>query len=97
MNNFKELKISEFMCNPFSKIGTDWMLITAGNKKIFNTMTASWGSFGFMWGKNVVFTFIRPGRYTKEFVDWNDKFSLCFFNDDYKKVLSYLRNTQWKI
>lgn len=36
MNNFKELKISEFMCNPFSKIGTDWMLITAGNKKIWS-------------------------------------------------------------
>ncbi|MFR6658453.1 MAG: hypothetical protein ACLURX_00005 [Clostridia bacterium] len=44
-----------------------------------------------MWGKIVVFTFISPGRYTLDFVDNNEKFSLCFFDENYKKVLSYLR------
>lgn len=93
MENFKELEVSEFMCNPFSKIGNEWMLITSGNKKNFNTMTASWGSLGVMWGKNVVFTFIRPQRFTKGFIDSNDKFSICFFNENYKKILSYLGTT----
>ena len=34
-----------------------------------NTITASWGGFGVLWGKNVAFIFIRPQRYTKEFVE----------------------------
>lgn len=88
--NFKELNIDDFKCNPFSKIGKDWMLISSGTAEKFNTMTASWGGLGVMWGKNVAFTFIRPQRYTKEFVDSNEHFSLCFFDDSYKKTLSYL-------
>lgn len=90
MNNFKELDFSNFKCNPFLKIGSEWMLVTAGNKEKLNTMTASWGALGVMWGKNVTFTFIRPQRYTKEFIDACDTYSLSFFNKDYKKTLSYL-------
>lgn len=45
MNSFKELNIKDFMCNPFSKIGSEWMLVTAGDKENgVNTMTASWGA-----------------------------------------------------
>ena len=85
MNNLKEQNIEDFICNPFFKIGKEWMLITAGTKEKINTMTASWGSLGVMWGKNVAFTFIRPQRYTKEFIDDNNTFSLCFFPEEYKK------------
>ena len=90
MNNFVEQDIKNFMCNPFTKIGSDWMLITAGNNNKFNTMTASWGTLGIMWGKNIAISFIRPQRYTKEFVDSNDTYSLCFFPEEYKKDLAYL-------
>lgn len=90
MENFKKLSFEDFICNPFSKIGKEWMLVTAGNKENFNTMTASWGSLGVMWGKNVAFTFIRPQRYTKTFIDSQDTYSLCFFNPNYQKTLSYL-------
>ena len=88
--NFKKIDINNISLNPFSKIGNDWMLITAGNQEKSNTMTASWGGLGVLWGKNVTFTFIRPQRYTKEFIDSNDYFSLCFFDEKYKKTLGYL-------
>lgn len=45
--------------NPFNKIGKEWMLITAGDKEKANTMTASWGGVGVLWGKNVVYAFVR--------------------------------------
>ena len=96
MNNFRELDVKDFICNPFEKIGSEWMLITAGTKENFNTMTASWGSLGIMWGKNVCFTFIRPQRYTKEFIDNTSTFSLSFFDEDYKKILSYLGTVSGK-
>ena len=90
MDNFKEININDLYLNPFTKIGKDWMLITAKYNDEVNTMTASWGGLGFMWGKNVAYTVIRPQRYTKEFIDNSDFFSLCFFNEEYKKTLSYL-------
>jgi len=85
---FKEIKVEELQFNPFNKIGNEWMLITAGNKEKFNTMTASWGGVGVLWQENVVTTYIRPGRYTKEFVDANDTFTIAFFNSVYRNALN---------
>ena len=53
--------------NPFHAIGSQWMLITAGTAERCNTMTASWGGVGIMWGKPVATAYIRPQRYTKTF------------------------------
>ena len=75
---------------PFEMIGKDWMLITAEKDGKVNTMTASWGGMGVIWNKNVAFVFIRPSRYTKEFVDNTEKFSLTFFGEEYKDKLTYL-------
>lgn len=30
---FKEIKVEDLQMNPFTKIGTEWMLITAGGEK----------------------------------------------------------------
>ncbi len=85
---FKEISIDELQLNPFTKIGKEWLLITAGNKEKFNTMTASWGGLGVIWNKNAITTYIRPQRYTKEFVDGNATFTVAFFDEKYKKALS---------
>ena len=86
----KSIKPEELQKTPFSLIGQDWMLVTAKNGDKVNTMTASWGGMGVMWAKNVAFVAIRPGRYTKEFVDSADTFSLTFFEGAYKKEMGYL-------
>ena len=75
--------------NPFKMIGKDWMLVTAGNINGWNTMTASWGFMGVMWGKNVATAVIRPQRYTKEFIDNSEYFTLSFFDENQKSALSY--------
>ncbi len=93
---FIEVKPEEFNQSAFKLIGKDWMLITAEHNNNINTMTASWGGFGFMWNKNVVYIVIRPQRYTKPFVDNSDTFSLTFFNEDFKKQLSYLGTVSGK-
>ena len=75
--------------NTFSQIGEKWMLITAGNEEKFNTMTASWGMMGILWNKDVATAFVRPQRYTFEFLEKNDYYTLSFFESKYKKQLSY--------
>lgn len=85
---FKEVNMDEMQFNPFSKISKEWMLITAGDKVKFNTMTASWGAMGHIWGKNSVTAYIRPQRYTKEFIDASGLFTVSFFGPEYKKALA---------
>ena len=40
--------------NVFSLIGEQWMLITAGTADHCNTMTASWGGLGVLWGLSLI-------------------------------------------
>ncbi len=84
----KEISINDLNLNPFLKIGKDWMLITAGDEENFNTMTASWGGMGVLWNKDVAYTFIRPCRYTYEFAQKKEYFSLCFFPEEYRNALT---------
>lgn len=91
----REIAFSELQFNPFDLIGRDWMLVTAGNEQHgYNTMTASWGHLGTIWGHSVsnptAVIYVRPQRYTKEFVDREDRFTLTFFDPSYRKALGYL-------
>ena len=85
----KQIKTEELTRNPFQMIGKDWLLITAKKGDKVNTMTASWGGVGVMWGKPVAYLVIRDSRYTKEFVDAGDRLSVSVLNDCHRKLLSY--------
>ena len=82
---FREISVEELKDNPFTLINKDWMLITAGNQDKHNTMTASWGGVGELWGKYVSTIYIRPQRYTLEFVEREEYYSLCFFGPEYRQ------------
>ncbi|MDO4462007.1 MAG: flavin reductase [Bacteroidia bacterium] len=68
-------------------IGKQWMLVTAGSKDSYNTMTASWGGIGWLWNKAVAFVFVRPERYTHEFIEKNDRLTLSFYTEEYRSAL----------
>ena len=87
--DFTEINCENLNMNAFKSIGKDWMLITSGNKEKFNTMTASWGSVGVLWNKNIATIFVRPQRYTFEFLENNDFYTLSFFDDEFKKELAF--------
>lgn len=74
--------------NVFSLIGDRWMLITAGTQEQCNTMTASWGGLGVLWGAPAATVYLRPQRYTKEFVDREEYFTLAFFDETWRPALS---------
>lgn len=86
----KSIKPEELDKNVFHMIGKEWLLVTAEKAGKVNTMTASWGGLGVMWGKNVAYIVLRPQRYTKEFVDAGETFSLSVLDEEYRKTLNYL-------
>lgn len=87
---FREISTKELTLNPFEKIGEGWMLITAGDESRFNTMTASWGALGVIWGAPTATCYIRKSRFTKEFVDASERFTLSFYDDSRHRTLAYL-------
>ena len=74
--------------NVFRRIGEQWMLVTAGDKTACNTMTASWGGLGVFWREPAATIYVRPQRYTKEFIDRQKYFSLTFFGEEYRDALN---------
>ena len=91
----KEISVSELNMNPMTMIAKEWMLVTAGNQERgYNTMTASWGHLGSIWGHGgglpTAVVYLRPQRYTKEFVDREELFTITVFPEEYKKALGYL-------
>lgn len=98
----REISINEWQLNPVTMFGRDWCLICAGTEqKGYNAMTVAWGTIGAIWdretakGKKIIPTatvFIRPQRYTKEFFDREELFTICAFEQDpkWKKALAYM-------
>ena len=89
MSTFKTIEAQELTGNFFKRIGEDWMLITAEKDGKVNMMTASWGGIGIYYGRPVAYTFVRPDRHTKLFIDAAPGFSLGFFSADYRPQLNF--------
>lgn len=85
----KEIALENLEFNPWTKIGKEWFLISCGDEKGYNMMTASWGFMGEMWGKNVIETVVRHNRYTFEFMEKNDLFTVSFLPQDKKEALRF--------
>ena len=94
---FRKIDPFEIKDNVFKAIGNDSFLITAGKKGRFNMMTASWGGWGYLWKMPVVFCFIRPQRHTFRFMEENDGFTISFFDDKYKNILSTCGSVSGKV
>ena len=80
----------EFNTEIFSQFDKKWALLTAGDESRFNTMTISWGGLGTIWGKPVATVYVRTSRYTHDFMDANEYFTISFFPEEYKQILGVL-------
>ena len=92
---FKKISIQDFELNPVTTISDEWMLLSAGNaENEYNTMTVSWGHLGAIWGHGkglpTAIVYVRPQRYTKEFIDKEEVFTLSILENEYKQELAYL-------
>ena len=79
-----------FKTDIFTLFDKKWALVTAGGQDSFNTMTISWGGMGTIWNKPVATVYVRTSRFTHEFIDNNDYFTISFFPEEYKGILGVL-------
>ena len=92
----KKIELSSLQNNIFDEFNKGWALLCVGDEEKHNTMTISWGQAGHLWHKNIVTVYVRPTRYTNEFMKENDYFSVCFFKGNNRKELAYLGKVSGK-
>lgn len=86
--SFIKITAKEIEKNVFKMTDDDWMLVTGGDISGFNTMTASWGAFGTLWGKSITECYLRPQRYTLEFMEKCNYYTISFYDKKYRPQLS---------
>ena len=89
-NGFKKFNVSE----DFTENGFQWFhdaeLLAAGNKEKSNAMTIGWGGIGTLWGRTALTVYVAEKRYTKEFLDKAEYFTVMAFDVKDSKVLNYM-------
>lgn len=90
--SFRKVSVKAWRTKPHGLWNDQWLLLTAGDfaQQHFNSMTVAWGSFGTMWHKPFAQIVVRPSRYTFEFTEKYDTFTLCAFAESYRSALQLL-------
>jgi flavin reductase (DIM6/NTAB) family NADH-FMN oxidoreductase RutF len=86
------IPIDDFCIKPFQQFDSGWFVLTAGDQPAgqFNAMTVSWGSIGIMWNRPMVQVVVRPTRYTYQFMEKYDTFTLCAFSEDQRDAMALI-------
>lgn len=87
---WKRIEPAEIAVNPIVKVGTEWMALAAGREGDMNAMTIGWGTWGVLWGRPVVTVYVSSSRYTYQFMERNDYFTVTGFPEEYRQALSYI-------
>ena len=87
---WKEIDPKEWSDNPIVKVGSEWMALAAGREGDMNAMTIGWGTWGVLWGRPVVTVYVSSSRYTYDFMERNDYFTVTGFPAERKPALSYI-------
>ena len=79
-NGFKKFNVKE----DFTENGFQWFhdaeLLAAGDKEKSNAMTIGWGGIGTLWGRTALTVYVAEKRYTKEFMDKAEYFTVMAFD-----------------
>jgi flavin reductase (DIM6/NTAB) family NADH-FMN oxidoreductase RutF len=88
----REIPFEQFRVRSYNLWDKQWMLLMCGDYATghFNTMTVGWGSLGTMWGRPFVQVVVRPSRYTHEFMEQYDTFTLSAFPKEYRDAMLLL-------
>lgn len=86
-SQYDRIEASDLPDNVFELIGQQWMLVTAGNNESYNTMTASWGGLTYIWERSASIMYIRDTRYTYQFLQKEESFTLSFFSEQYRGAM----------
>lgn len=90
IKEWKSVDCHEIKNNPVQLFANDWMLLSAGNKEDMNAMTIAWGTMGELWSRPVVIVYVSTSRYTYEYMEKNQYFTVTAFPESKRAALQYM-------
>ena len=86
------IDIKDLVLPSLSTWNNGWFLLAAGDFEAgkHNCMTVAWGSFGTIWERPIATVAVRPTRYTYEFMEAADDFTLTQFGEEHRGIISDL-------
>jgi len=87
---FKQISPEEICDNVFTLAGKVFPVVTAGREDNYNSMTASGGGMGLLFRKPITMLLFPAKRYTLELIEKEQKYTLSYFPDEYKKQVMFL-------
>ena len=86
---FRPIDAAEIRENAVNLFNKRWALLTAGTFEDHNTMTVSWGAMGELWNKPMITVYVRPTRYTYNYMEKEEYFTLSFFGEECRELLTF--------
>ena len=83
----------EFTAQSFDIFNKEWAIVCAGEQEHYNAMTISWGGLGTLWGKPVVTVYVKPVRYTYQFMNDSEYFTVSFYDEQYRNAMQVYGST----
>ena len=87
---WQKIEPTEIEGNAVKMFADDWFELAAGQEGDMNLMTIAWGSLGELWGRPVVTVYVSTSRYTNQFMEKNDYFTITHFPASMREKLQYL-------
>ena len=92
--SFRPLNVDEeWDENPFTWFKGQGLLLAVGDSINNNAMTIGWGSLGNVWSKiglNTVTVYVAEARYTYQFMEKYDYFTVMAFDKEDARILGYM-------
>ena len=87
-----QISVENFTFKPMTSWDGQGMLLTSGDWGAgkYNCMTIGWGSLGLMWGIPFIQVVVRPVRFTYQFMEAYESFTVCAFDETYTPALDLL-------
>lgn len=88
----ESIPLQDFVAGPHNLFDKRWFLLCSGDfeRKHFNMMTISWGSLGTLWNLPIAMVVVRFSRYTLEFMEKYETFTLNSFPEKFHEELNFL-------
>ena len=89
-NGYQKIDVKQ----DFTENGFQWFrnaeLVAAGNQNKHNAMTIGWGGIGTLWGRAALTVYVAEKRYTTQFMDEAQYFTVMAFDVERSNVLNYM-------
>lgn len=85
---FEKISIFDVNENAVKLFKIDNPIVVFGDINKHNGLTVAWGTLGCLWSKDIATVYVKPNRYSFEFANNCEYFSIVWFDESIRKEIN---------